>query len=218
MSETDCRKYEREDERALANIQAHLPVGWAWVAARSRGKNLWQLLAALAGLYRDMSGALCRLVGELNPYTTTDLLPEWERAVGLPDSCFPSGQTIEERRLAVQEKLARRRYTTIDSWRELAARMGINATITPGDLINCTHGFPYTFPLVFDAGAIKGGRFRIYIEASECLDKTGFDYELPVVFGEKTQRCEQFRCVIERIRPANVIVIWGSPPQCASWS
>jgi len=73
-----------------------------------------------------MSSALCRLVSELNPYSTTELLPEWERAVGLPDSCFLSGRSIEERRADVVRKLGRPRYTLIETWRGLARQMGID--------------------------------------------------------------------------------------------
>jgi uncharacterized protein YmfQ (DUF2313 family) len=205
-----CGKFEPREGDGLTALQAHLPSGDAWLGFRVIGKKLYQLAEAIGWLLDDMSAEICRLARELSPYTTEELLPEWERALGLPDACFGSGRSLDERRFAVQEKLARRRYTTIDTWRALAARMGIAARITPGDLLTVAPGYDETYPLIY-GGWRAGGRFRVYIEAEACAG-SGYDYAYDFAYPTDSARCAEFKCVIERIRPCCVIVIWGPPP------
>ena len=207
-----CFQYEPLG-RAATVLRKHLPVGMAWEAFRIPGKVAYRFLSGLAAGFNAMDIAFCRLIREENPYTTEDLIREWETAVGLPDPCLPPARDLAERRARVVMRLARRRYTTIERWYQLAEMMGITVKITPGDYLKCDQGFPYDWPLVF-GGEIKGGRYRIYIEAAECGAVGGFPYQFPVVFGETSPKCAEFRCMIERIRPAYCIVIWGPPPVC----
>lgn len=209
---TDCHKFEPSGQ-ARAGLEAHLPTGALWRGFRITGKVMYRLAGAFARLFDDQSSALCRLVQELSPYSTEEMIREWETAVGLPDSCFPPARDLKERRARVVMRLARRRYTTIESWYQLASLMGIDVKITPGNFLKCDQGFSYDFPLVF-GGEIKGGVYRVYIEANECQSSKGFPYQFPLVFGETSSKCAEFRCIIERIRPSYCIVIWGPPPTC----
>jgi len=45
------------------------------------------------------------LLDEIGPLTTFELLEDWEQLLGIPDECTPDGQTIDERRLQVAQKL-----------------------------------------------------------------------------------------------------------------
>ena len=49
------------------------------------------------------SGA--NLLDEIRPSTTFELLPDWERVVGLPDICSVLGSTVTVRRASLLEKL-----------------------------------------------------------------------------------------------------------------
>ena len=48
------------------------------------------------GYVDDRAPPICWRV-ESDPRITLELLPDWERAWGLPDPCFRSAQTIAER-------------------------------------------------------------------------------------------------------------------------
>jgi uncharacterized protein YmfQ (DUF2313 family) len=73
-----------------------LPVGQAW--PKSPGSILERVCHGLAeywGFVDARAGDL--LERESDPRKTVELLPDWEKAWGLPDPCFPSATTIGER-------------------------------------------------------------------------------------------------------------------------
>jgi uncharacterized protein YmfQ (DUF2313 family) len=73
-----------------------LPQGQAW--PREEGSTLVRVCRALAcywGWVDNRAGDL--LERESDPRITFELLPDWERAWGLPDPCFPEALTIGER-------------------------------------------------------------------------------------------------------------------------
>jgi uncharacterized protein YmfQ (DUF2313 family) len=218
-----CNQFEPKGT-ALITLQRHLPTGVAWDAYRIVGKNLYRLWSAFARAYDDMSAALCRLVTELNPYTTEHMIEEWERAVGLPDPCLPTANTLAERRGLVLFRLAKRRWTTSAEWVELASLFGLQIKITPGWYVqrkalfgDSTHGFSvYQFPLSFDIFP-KLGRFRVYIDVTN-QGFDGFEYGdglhtgFPIPFNDTLPGLNAFMCLIDRLRPANVVVIWNQFP------
>lgn len=70
-------------------------------------ESTWaMLLLALAEGFARVDARAERLLDELDPRTTYELLPDWERNVGLPDSCVPGEQTVEQRRAALIARLA----------------------------------------------------------------------------------------------------------------
>jgi len=74
-----------------------LPVGQAW--PKEPGSILERVCHGLAdywGFVDSRAGDL--LERESDPRFTLELLPDWERAWGLPDPCFASPQTVEMRR------------------------------------------------------------------------------------------------------------------------
>lgn len=221
-----CYTYEPKGT-ALETLQRHLPTGLAWDAYRIAGKNLYRLWAAFATAYDDMSAALCAMIGELNPYTTVNLIGEWERACGLPDACLPVATTLQQRRALVLFRLSKRRWTTAAEWHELAALFGLTINITPGWYVQRPALFgdqtsPYDmfrFPLRFDIFP-KLGRFRVYVDITN-VDYAGFDYgapgvnapaQFPIPFGYANPLTSAFQCLIDRVKPANVVVLWNEFP------
>jgi uncharacterized protein YmfQ (DUF2313 family) len=88
-------------------LLSHLPLGEVW--SRTVGTTLHNVMTALAGvLARWADRVAVFLLTEAFPPISYHLLPDWERVLGLPEPCFPAAQTLEERRLQVREKLARR--------------------------------------------------------------------------------------------------------------
>lgn len=97
----------RDAEAFTHAFLAKLPLGEIW----PRTKDAWPYKVA-----RALMGVVARwaertayyLVVEAFPPTSFQLLPDWERVLGLPDPCLTAAQTLDERRQAVREKLQRR--------------------------------------------------------------------------------------------------------------
>lgn len=62
---------------------------------------------AADGLALDRAlASVDQLLLEMDPRTTSQLLADWERVVGLPDPCVTTAQTVDQRRAALVSKLA----------------------------------------------------------------------------------------------------------------
>lgn len=88
-------------------LAALLPVGEIW--PRDPASRLMGTVRALARVMAAWAARVERfLLIEAFPPTSEDMLTDWERVLGLPEPCFPLALTLEERRLQIREKLARR--------------------------------------------------------------------------------------------------------------
>ena len=67
-------------------LAALLPIGPAW--PREYDSTLMALIGGLSQIWGDVDGRAADLLEtESDPRTTVELLPDWERAWGLPDPC-----------------------------------------------------------------------------------------------------------------------------------
>jgi uncharacterized protein YmfQ (DUF2313 family) len=74
-----------------------LPQGQAW--PKEPGSTLYQTCFGLSEYWGFVDGRAGDLLErESDPRKTLELLPDWERAWGLPDPCLPSATTLDERR------------------------------------------------------------------------------------------------------------------------
>ena len=89
-------------EATREEVSALLPRGPIW---NGKAPVLGALVGQLAQVAYDASMGLDEMLVELDPSTTTLLLPEWERMAGLPDPCFPA-VTLQERRSVLVARLA----------------------------------------------------------------------------------------------------------------
>lgn len=149
--------FEFDLDDYVAQLINLLPRGPAWDSVDSG--LFFDLLSAIATEYSRVSDKVCVLENETFPLNTTQLLVDWERVLGLPDSCTAGTlQSTGERRAAVATKVATIAEPTpaffvglaadfgysIDVIEYLPARVGI-ARI--GDRINPT-GFEFTWAVV----------------------------------------------------------------------
>lgn len=116
----------------LDSIVGHLPPGDVWRSGQVEGTNLRALLDGLTPTVRRADLGIRTLVAEIVPSETTLLIAEWERAVGIPDGCFTTDGTIEQRRRNVVVKLAALGIQTQQDFIDLAARFGIVVTVVGG--------------------------------------------------------------------------------------
>ena len=96
---------------------------------RDEDTDWGRLLRGLSLEFERVDGRADILVAESDPRLTLELLPDWERAYGLPDGCLPSGSTIQERRSAVLLKLRDTGRQDLSYWRELAGLLGYDVDI-----------------------------------------------------------------------------------------
>lgn len=109
-------------------LKALLPPGRAF--PRERGTTLDALLDAMAQELARLDARADRLTTEAVPNTTAELLPDWERVAGLPDSCSDTlAETQQGRRNDLVSKLVSLGGQSVAYFIELAASLGYEVTI-----------------------------------------------------------------------------------------
>ncbi|NWD88824.1 putative phage tail protein, partial [Pseudomonas sp. K5002] len=82
---------------------ALLPSGPAWDL-----ETVPQLETVLKGIAEELTridARACDLQNEMDPVTVSELVPEWERVMQLPDPCLGLSPLYDDRRLAVRRRL-----------------------------------------------------------------------------------------------------------------
>lgn len=106
-----------------------LPQGMAW--PKDDESTLSQLLHGFAEELARVDGRAWQLIEEIDPRTTTELLEDWERVAGLPESCVGElSETIQARRDAVVEKITSIGNQSPQYFIDIAAKLGFEITIT----------------------------------------------------------------------------------------
>jgi len=115
-------------EQYRTQLKALLPPGKAF--PRERGTTLDALLDAMSQELARIDARIDRLPTEALPSTTSELLADWERVAGLPDSC--SGllaDTMQARRNDLVSKLVSRGGQSPAYFIEIAAALGFEVKI-----------------------------------------------------------------------------------------
>lgn len=120
-----------KDTDYLRQLQALLPQGAAW--PHDDDAVLTNLLSAFASGFSQVDTRAEQLVNEAVPRTTAELLSDWERIAGLPDSCVMSAtqiQSLAQRRAALAARLAMLGGQSKAYFVALAAALGYSISIT----------------------------------------------------------------------------------------
>lgn len=210
----------RSADAYLGQLQALLPEGAAW--PREEGAVLTQLLHAFADGLARSDGRADSLLDEADPLTTLEMLPDWERAVGLPDRCVGTAGSVRERQLAITRRIAGAGGQSIPFLVDLAAQLGLEVEIDEfapfaiGDRV----GKP-----IYDSS----WRFAFRVRALPPSESAGDPIALRFAFfrsgearvGERllSVGSASLECVISRARPAHSEVIYAYPqdPEPAFW-
>lgn len=120
-----CDTSRQDQYRAM--LQKLLPWGIAW--PRAARKNLTNLLMALAHELACLHSRALDLIREADPRTTLEMLPDWERALGLPDPCTGPLETVDQRRLAVVTRLTEIGGQSPQYFVQLAASLGFDVEV-----------------------------------------------------------------------------------------
>lgn len=112
-------------EKYQGLLKKLLPPGRAWENVKEH-----EILKAIATEFcRVEERASDLLETEFDPLLTTELLPDWEQLLGIPDECTPEDQTLDERRIQVQQKLSALGGLSAQYYVDLAKLLGFDITV-----------------------------------------------------------------------------------------
>ena len=159
--ETDYRPITNDQQTSL--LAQCLPQGRAWNAKGDAETNLYKVLKSIATEINSLEAKIYEMVTEWNINNTTNLISEWETAVGIPDECRSRAEAIATRRADVLTKLRKVPITTIADYKALAEAVtgepAANWVIRPG-----IDDFPadplYRFVLLITSPVQTSGAFE----------------------------------------------------------
>jgi uncharacterized protein YmfQ (DUF2313 family) len=186
----------------LAAFQRLLPRGRVW----HRGWGTVQaedILTLLPQTVRLNQRAI-DVLRETFPCSTSELLPEWEATLGLPDPCIGELDTIQQRQAAVCAKFTARGGQSAAYFRQLAASLGYAITITTFRPFYVSEGH-VDDPLYDEQWAFV---WQVNIAASNTLvyfrvGESTVDEPL-VAFGNTT-----LECLLDAAKPAHTEIIFS---------
>jgi len=105
-----------------------LPQGQAW--PRAPDSTLAMTVDGLCQYWGYVDGRAADLLErESDPRKTVELLPDWERAWGLPDKCFADPQTVPQRQIILVKWMTLLGAQSRDWFKEVASWLGYSITI-----------------------------------------------------------------------------------------
>lgn len=193
--------YSVDDNQFL--LAQHLPVGRVWQRGFSVESNLGKYLLGLAMEFYRFQVLAKKVQTEMDINQANELLIEWEKSVGLPDSCFSTDVSIDERRKQVLAKFSKfGGAQTADDFIRIAAFFGYDIDIYPGMAVG---GFPLQFPIVFfDSGTSASHTIFIVIKGTLSGD---YFFPLPFPIPFSSGGSTFLQCIFQKLAPANVSVI-----------
>jgi uncharacterized protein YmfQ (DUF2313 family) len=108
-------------------LVALTPIGHAWNTEKN--SDYKKLLTTFAEGLARLDKHTEKYLKELDPRTATDLLPEWERLLGLPDVCSPGNQTLQQRREVAHSKFIQKGGQSKKYFMGQAKSLGYDITI-----------------------------------------------------------------------------------------
>lgn len=119
----------RTPEQYRLQLRGLLPSGPAWDPELVPEIDL--LLQGVALEFSRIEGRAVDLLNEMDAAGVSELVPDWEAIMGLPDPCLGLNPAFEDRRLAVRRRLFEVGGQSPAYFIEIAVRQGYpNATVT----------------------------------------------------------------------------------------
>lgn len=179
---------------------AFMPNGRVFAAKHEIDSDLRKFLNGLSKEFFDIDEQINLMSQDHDINETVEFMDRWESAVGIPDDCFDTNKTLEERRTQVLAKLAKMNLTTEQDFIDLATLFGVNVTIRSGKDAST---FPMVFPIIlFDTE--KEAKFTMVVEFDSATN--GFPFTFPITFTDNEN--ELIQCLFDKLRPANVQIIY----------
>lgn len=191
MSVSDDQHSLDQHANALGDF---LPGGPLFASKRIQDSNFRKLLRGFAGELFTAEGYIKTFDDEYSPLTTVLFLDEWERALGIPDDCFPGTGSLNERRTHVLTKLAALGIQTADDFVALGAVLGVVLTVEALDSMAVP-----PIPIV-----LPQARYTIVVSGANVTG--GFPpYNVPFT---PTTGDSVTTCLLSKLKPANCSIIF----------
>ncbi|WP_299374822.1 putative phage tail protein, partial [uncultured Kiloniella sp.] len=196
----------------VSHLQRLLPQGMAW--PREQLSSLTKLISGMAGELTRVHNRAFNLIEEADPRTSIELLPDWERVTGLPDSCSAGiATTFQERRSAVVNKLNERGGQSVPYFQGIAARLGYS--------IELIEYKPFIFGIsqlgIKTLDGPDDVRFSWRVNVTEprvTWFRMGVS-ELGIDPLAKIDRAEDLECRLHKLKPAQTNLYFGYQGQGA---
>lgn len=88
------------------------------------------VMTGLAQTYVRSGARAVNLITDASPATTYELIPEWEKSLGLPDPCTPLNPSTQQRQAAILAKFIATGGQTVPYFIGVASVLGYTITIT----------------------------------------------------------------------------------------
>ena len=150
----------KTDDKQTEVLAMCCPRGMAWDGKGSQDSTLYKLLKSIATELNAVEEKIYEMVVQWNINFTTDLISEWEFAVGIPDECRAAAEDIATRRSDVITKLKKVPVIDVADYEALAESITgvVGWNIRPG-----MNDFPsnplYKFVLLVTAPVNSFGGF-----------------------------------------------------------
>lgn len=112
-----------------------LPRGRAW--PRDPDAVMVRSVSCLAPSYERSSAAALNLLVTAFPATATDLIPEWQETLGLPDPCAGEAATIVQQRQQIVARLTDSGGQSAPYFIRFAKALGYTVTVTNDAPFRC---------------------------------------------------------------------------------
>lgn len=119
----------RTAEQYQEQLRSLLPAGPAWDPEQV--PEIQQILLGIAQELARVDARAVDLLNEVDPVTVSELVPDWERVMNLPDPCLGPKPLFDDRRLAVRRRLLAVGDQSIGYFIDIARSQGYpNASVT----------------------------------------------------------------------------------------
>lgn len=117
-------------------IANHMPQGKLWEGKTTPSSLMFKLIESTAVTLSQAQMQIENLAQEFDIPSTTALLPEWERDVGIPDECTDLAADLVQRRKVVIERLSKQSVVTLAEFQALGELLlndpAVTLTVIPG--------------------------------------------------------------------------------------
>ncbi len=182
--------------------RALFPRGLAW--AETIDSNLRKLLLSQGDTWARVDRRAQDLLLEADPRSTVELLPDWERVLGLPAPCSVLASSSTLRRAAVVAKLTGNFGQSLEAFRELAASLGWDSST-----ITITEARPFRVGISGAGEALQGEAWAFAWTVTAPTFTPEFARSGissagdPLVDGDN----DLLRCFLEELKPAHTVVL-----------
>lgn len=185
------------------SLVSFMPGGRPFLAARLPSTTLRNMLLGLGYEILRTESTISTIVDEHHITDTTQLISEWEKALGIPDCCFGVADNIQDRRRNVLIKLSMSIQTEQDLI-DLAALLGFTVAFEQGANIGI---FPFNskFPITF-FDRPQTARFTHYVTIYTLTFPNIFPLDFQIIFGDSFFNLME--CLFRRLSPQNVNLIF----------